>query len=364
MGGYQIYDKDGPRYALDPETVIRFVRAGKITAPAAEEVADRSKGDVLSKGLAVIQTLWFVTQCIARRFEGLPLTNLEVITLAYTVITVAMYIAWWEKPLNVRCGIRVSMLSAQALYQEHILSPPPPLSPSSPPPLTFPSIGWWLSRVTHSAVTVEHSGREWMPPPPRPPPTPPPTFLTIFWKWLSRAIGSSMEHNGQLWSITMGWISAFIDGNQDSLVKLELLEGVPTFWTGVATKDIALLAHFVSIFVAISFAAVHYITWSNNFPSPLEQQLWQWSTAAITAVPVGLLAGLMLARMSPTGCADGARWSIGWWGGVCGKSVLAIGGPIYICARGTLFGLSFITLRSLPVAAYRIVEWSELIPHI
>lgn len=28
-------------------------------------------------------------------------------TLAYTVITVAMYAAWWDKPLNVGCAVRV-----------------------------------------------------------------------------------------------------------------------------------------------------------------------------------------------------------------------------------------------------------------
>ncbi|KZP21820.1 hypothetical protein FIBSPDRAFT_1043925 [Athelia psychrophila] len=46
-------------------------------------------------------------QCIAQHAEHLPVTSLEVMTLAYTVITVAMYAAWWAKPLNVSCAIRV-----------------------------------------------------------------------------------------------------------------------------------------------------------------------------------------------------------------------------------------------------------------
>ncbi|KZP03322.1 hypothetical protein FIBSPDRAFT_969106 [Athelia psychrophila] len=36
-------------------------------------------------------------------------------TLAYALITVAMYIAWWKKPLNVVCAIRVSSLFEQPL---------------------------------------------------------------------------------------------------------------------------------------------------------------------------------------------------------------------------------------------------------
>lgn len=31
----------------------------------------------------------------------------EVMTLAYTVITVAMYAAWWHKPLNISCPVGV-----------------------------------------------------------------------------------------------------------------------------------------------------------------------------------------------------------------------------------------------------------------
>ncbi|KZP06872.1 hypothetical protein FIBSPDRAFT_876071 [Athelia psychrophila] len=46
-------------------------------------------------------------QCIVRHAEDLPVTSLEIMTLAYTVMTVAMYIVWWNKPLNVSCVVRV-----------------------------------------------------------------------------------------------------------------------------------------------------------------------------------------------------------------------------------------------------------------
>lgn len=44
---------------------------------------------------------------VLRHIEHLPITSLEVMTLAYTVITVAMYAAWWHKPLNISCAVRV-----------------------------------------------------------------------------------------------------------------------------------------------------------------------------------------------------------------------------------------------------------------
>jgi hypothetical protein len=50
-----------------------------------------------------------VIQCIARGVAHLPLSELEVVTLAYTIMNVGIYIAWWDKPRNVDRPIRVSV---------------------------------------------------------------------------------------------------------------------------------------------------------------------------------------------------------------------------------------------------------------
>jgi hypothetical protein len=87
--------------------VGELVKQGPLKTPPEEEIQDKSIGDGLSKAIALFQTIWFVMQCIARRNQGLLITELELITVAYTIITVAMYIAWWNKPLNVGCPTRV-----------------------------------------------------------------------------------------------------------------------------------------------------------------------------------------------------------------------------------------------------------------
>ena len=46
------------------------------------EIQDRGKGDWFAKSLVLLQTSWFVMQCIARGIERLPLTHLEIVTLA------------------------------------------------------------------------------------------------------------------------------------------------------------------------------------------------------------------------------------------------------------------------------------------
>lgn len=107
MGGFHFYNKARPGHPLSPPQAVELVKRGHLVAPTSDELANQSKGDALSKGVAILQTLWFVMQCIARRIEHLPVTSLEVMTLAYTVITVAMYAVWWDKPLNVSCAVRV-----------------------------------------------------------------------------------------------------------------------------------------------------------------------------------------------------------------------------------------------------------------
>ncbi|KAI0062812.1 hypothetical protein BV25DRAFT_623453 [Artomyces pyxidatus] len=88
----------------------RKLETGEIVPPTENEIRRWSQGDALSKGLAVVQTLWCILQCIVRRAEGLPITQLEVMTLAYTTIAVAMYATWQDKPQNVGSPVRVAVL--------------------------------------------------------------------------------------------------------------------------------------------------------------------------------------------------------------------------------------------------------------
>ncbi|KAJ7831567.1 hypothetical protein B0H13DRAFT_2679313 [Mycena leptocephala] len=73
----------------------------------AEDIMDKSKGDALSKGLAIVQGLWFTTQCVARVHQHLAVTELEVATLAFAVVNIFIWFLWWNKPLDVQRQIVV-----------------------------------------------------------------------------------------------------------------------------------------------------------------------------------------------------------------------------------------------------------------
>ncbi|THU96649.1 hypothetical protein K435DRAFT_664041, partial [Dendrothele bispora CBS 962.96] len=71
------------------------------------EIDSKSKRDVVTKTLPVAQTLWFITQCVARASERLAITDLEISTLAFTLLNIATYILWKDKPQRIRYPMRI-----------------------------------------------------------------------------------------------------------------------------------------------------------------------------------------------------------------------------------------------------------------
>ncbi|KAG9057188.1 hypothetical protein FS842_008302 [Serendipita sp. 407] len=96
-----------PDHPLDRFDVCQLVDDGRFQLPPEVEIDDRSKSDWIAKSYVLIQTGWFVAQCIARKRQHLPLTELEVVTLGYALLNLFIYVIWWDKPQKVERPIRV-----------------------------------------------------------------------------------------------------------------------------------------------------------------------------------------------------------------------------------------------------------------
>jgi len=72
-----------------------------------DEITDRSKGDAVSKIIFILQSSWFIVQCIGRCIQGLSLTHLELSTLALASLNGMTFILWWDKPLGAQTPVRV-----------------------------------------------------------------------------------------------------------------------------------------------------------------------------------------------------------------------------------------------------------------
>ena len=116
MGGFHFFkrsdEQDGPDVPFHPLhviTVLELLESRDIERPTEEEIQDKSKSDSLAKAVVLIQTGWFILQCLARWAEHLPTTQLEITTLAYTAVNIGICLAWWDKPRNVNQPIRVKV---------------------------------------------------------------------------------------------------------------------------------------------------------------------------------------------------------------------------------------------------------------
>jgi hypothetical protein len=103
MGGFMLYVDGEPTAVLDPDILPHLVRMGFIEIPTITEaeIKDRSKGDVMSKCVAILQLVWFIIQFIARYAQGLPVTLLEIDTLGVAALACIAYGFWLKKPKGI-----------------------------------------------------------------------------------------------------------------------------------------------------------------------------------------------------------------------------------------------------------------------
>ncbi|KAK1219028.1 hypothetical protein PQX77_018256 [Marasmius sp. AFHP31] len=107
MGGFILIDKTQPVRPLLVEDITVWNTMEAISLPilSEREIQDRSKGDGLSKTFILLQTTWFLFQILARAVSGLPMTELELVTVAFATLNILAYVFWYNKPLNVDCPV-------------------------------------------------------------------------------------------------------------------------------------------------------------------------------------------------------------------------------------------------------------------
>ena len=203
------------------------------TVPTEVEIKDRGKSDWLAKSLVLVQTSWFVMQCIARGIKHLPVTHLEIVTLAYAAMNFVIYIFWWNKPLNVNRPVRVFRKSGESEQGETQSQIKQPISEARK--LTWGAIISWL-----------------------------------------------------------GTILKFVVGGQDEDVELSREDRVPGFWADSTSDGEQAIADFMVLGVGVCFGAIHCIAWSFSFPTHPELLIWRISSVAITAVPIYTILALFL----------------------------------------------------------------------
>lgn len=77
-----------------------------------EAIMDRSKSDLLVKGLSVAQVWWMAVQLLARAIDGKPSSMLEVMTFSFAACAFIIYLLLISRPQDVRIPIYIDINSA------------------------------------------------------------------------------------------------------------------------------------------------------------------------------------------------------------------------------------------------------------
>jgi hypothetical protein len=270
-----------------------------------EAISDKSKGSVLAKTLVVMQVLWFVIQTVARAVEGLPITHLEVVCLAFTAFNIGMYICWWDKPLDVEYPLEAAGTPIDDLGGH--------LKAES-------KLRWAAIMVGNlDALTVG----EWIYSPKR-------RLYSSLYCYTDDSEGNS-------------FLNSYFDSNKGELGS--------TFAMAVS-------------FTSASFGALHCLGWSLPSPSPAEYMLWRISSLILLSYPLVPLLLTPFTQWLVNRDPDGVAFTAIAVSSIFLFAITFLSGVAYTAARCTLLVLPFLELRELPPLAHQTVAWSNFLPHV
>ncbi|KAG0699100.1 hypothetical protein DFH29DRAFT_62933 [Suillus ampliporus] len=315
MGGFMLYVNNKPRATLTPDELLCFVREGSVDMPVImeAEIEDRSKGDALSKGIAIFQLVWFILQLVARYVQNLPITLLEIDTLAVAALSWISYCLWWKKPKDVG---RPYIVHWKA---------------TSPPP----------SNLTYDEVHPAFSNGG----------------CSRYFCYLVYPLTSLMG------------ISRVISPRTAHSRRVPSLGGYGTHHDA----PIALLAPAIGTYSGIVFGGIHCLGWNFFFQSHAEQILWRAASLGMACICASQFVFVMLGagywnRGAINVQMRGLRIKIPSLVldiTACYCVILSLfSSLIYITSRVTLVVLMILSFRSLPPGVYDTVVWTEFVPHL
>jgi hypothetical protein len=133
MGGLIYFDKlnytDIPNPSVVPGVKLshRYIWNGdhplRGLILAKEDIEDRSKADWLLKGLTVSQITWLILTILIRGIKDLPLTQLELATLAFSIFAIVTYAANWWKPKDVARPVLLSHMTTTGFTRKDTYNP-------------------------------------------------------------------------------------------------------------------------------------------------------------------------------------------------------------------------------------------------
>lgn len=260
----------------------------------------------MAKIATIVQTAWFLLQCLARLIQSISITSLELSTIAFVVCTIGTNIMWWAKPKDVFVPV--------VLKIDHTLEG---LLAIVCPQIQDPKSEVWIWSPLERLDNLR------------------PNFLVdVGQQYLSRINSFELSQSDQK-----------LRFRNDRLPPLE------RDWP---------LNHFLSI-LSLAFGAVYLAGWNIDFPTGIEQLIWRICTVMMFSL-VGAFwavdAGVELHQKKKKVPKDQkvALTPVK-------MALYALISIVYVIIRLYILVEPFIGLRSLSTVTFESVQWVNFIPH-
>jgi hypothetical protein len=272
---------------------------------------------------------------------GLPITQLELATMAFVVCALTMYLLWWNKPFGVESRTYITTVAydesvkrtiAERLYKpykyDNYLVNDNTIYPEYfARELGFPGRGEFVSKdeLDKAKHFVLKADREFH-------------IQDLTWnQFLDLAVPFELPSEYGLIPL-LGIMVGSVFGRPNS--------GQPN------REPIVTLAFYAT---GTLFSAFHIAAWNWEFPSITVRMLWRiFAIAATSTYPFTLLYALMALLMSKTGTGSNELVS---------KIILSFVLAIYVVSRIGLMVLIFYCFASMPAGVYETVDWLQFLPH-
>lgn len=420
-----IFTAKPSQLTVTPRGMALLARCGFLPKISKADILDKSKSDNLSKIISVVQALWMLAQIIGRLIADLPITLLEVNTLAHIMCAMIIYILWWDKPKLINeptklHGRWVPPMSAYMYMSSQIsgwkrmkpgilkkdwidpefsilaLKPstarnselgilaPIQEASSSKQRLAFIAS---LRSISTASIPRLRAGSDCGSLTTRPISTYTSSgeSSSVATSTVNFRLESSQERRSTRWSLAaeaMTLHSAIAcrvipRETQEGDKKLKWVEpiteelvddSIGNWATGNLLRDMSGFVMGMVVWSAsMAYGGVHASAWNGHFPSTIEMWLWRASSICIAGSGLTWILINMFARISQRfktywGKVESLRAH--WTSLVALGSLATLCGLAYLLARIYLVVEAFISLRKLPAAAFETFEWTQVFPHL
>jgi hypothetical protein len=286
-----------------------------------------------------VQSVWLVVQCISRVSAGLPITQLELATMALVFCALLMYTLWWDKPFGVERRVTI-----HANYGHSISATIEAIKQFS---FEDPAV----ITLMKDGPAIANSNKEYL--------------MVYFQRLLMSSVDIGFFEDDILTIKELGYLTVgiLISAKKDDLWLfgktirdvLKNLFGVSC--TITIPRDFTIFLTFY--LTATMFSAFHIGAWNWEFPTPTIRMIWRsFALAATGAGPLVIM--ITLGQVLKHAVCEEVRTLYAW----CAAVSIVFLGVTYVVARLGLIALIFYCFCSMPAGVYETVRWTNFLPHV